>query len=230
MLRKSVDDIGLFLREDIGEGDITSKALLGDERGLGHISLKESAVIAGLQEADEVFERLGCETMPLVDEGCRLEKGTSVLEVSGELRALLAGERLALNFLARMSGIATMTRDMAEKCRRVNPRAAVAGTRKTTPGFRKWEKRAITVGGGEPHRMGLWDAILIKDNHLAVLGIEEAINRAKRLNKPIEIEVTNLRDARQAARMGADVIMLDNIQPSRGERIAGEIREINPPW
>jgi nicotinate-nucleotide pyrophosphorylase (carboxylating) len=228
MLIKSVDEIDLFLREDIGDGDITSSALLSDERGIGHILLKERAVIAGLQEADGVFERLGCETMPLVDEGCRLEKGTSVLEVSGELRALLAGERLALNFLARMSGIATMTMDMVEKCRTVNPRVIIAGTRKTTPGFRKWEKRAIVVGGGDPHRMGLWDAILIKDNHLAVLGIEEAMNRAKRLNKPIEIEVTNMRDAKKAARMGADVIMLDNVQPVEGERIAGEIRKIDP--
>jgi len=226
-----MDYIDQFLKEDLGEGDITSNALFTDEEGKGYVYLKESAVLAGLAEAKQVFERVGCEVKLLEREGSKARKGARVLEVSGPIRSILEAERLALNFLARMSGIATQTRQMLKKCKRVNPKITVAGTRKTTPGFRKWEKRAIVLGGGEPHRMGLWDAVLIKDNHLAAIGsVEEAIKRvkAKVRDRPIEIEVTDLKDAEMAAKLRVDAIMLDNLPPSKGKKIAETIRKIDP--
>jgi nicotinate-nucleotide pyrophosphorylase (carboxylating) len=226
-----MDEIDQFLKEDLGEGDVTSNALFTNEEGKGYIYLKESAVLAGLLEARLVFERVGCKVKLLKKEGSKAKKGAKVLEVSGLVRSILGAERLALNFLARMSGITTQTRQMFEKCKRVNPRVTLAGTRKTTPGFRRWEKRAIVLGGGEPHRMGLWDAVLIKDNHLAAIGsVEEAVKRAKEKvkDKPIEIEVANLKDAELAAKLGVDAIMLDNLPPSKGKKIAEALRKINP--
>jgi nicotinate-nucleotide pyrophosphorylase len=222
--------IDQFLKEDLGEGDITSDALFTDEKGKGCVYLKESAVLAGLAEAKQVFERVGCKVKLLGREGSKAQKGARVLEVSGPIRSILEAERLALNFLARMSGIATQTRQMLKKCKRVNPSVTVTGTRKTTPGFRKWEKRAIVVGGGDPHRMGLWDAVLIKDNHLTAMSIEEAIKRvkAKVKDRPIEIEVACLKDAEIAAKLGVDVIMLDNLPPSEGKKITETIRKIDP--
>ena len=226
-----MDEIDKFLEEDLGEGDVTSDALFANEQGRGCVYLKEGAVLAGLAEAKEVFERVGCKVKLLREEGSRAEKGAKMLEVSGKVRSILGAERVALNFLARMSGIATQTREMLTMCKKVNPNVSVAGTRKTTPGFRKWEKRAIIMGGGEPHRMGLWDAALIKDNHLAVVGsVEEAIKKVKEKidDRPIEIEVTNLKDAEIAARLEVDAIMLDNLPPSKGKKIAEAVRKINP--
>ena len=156
-----------------------------------------------------------------------VEKGDAVLSVRGPARAVLTGERLALNFLMRMSGIATLTNDLLQRCRKVNPEVKVAATRKTTPGFREFEKRAVSLGGGDPHRFGLDDAILIKDNHIALAGgVREALRKAKAASftKKIEVEVENEKDALVAAEEGADIVMLDNFEPEEGARVAELVR------
>ena len=217
-----------FLREDVGSGDITSELLLSpDRRAVGTVSANEMCVLAGAKEAAEVFAELGAEaTMPVL-EGTRVAKGDVVLVVKGPARAILTGERLALNFLMRMSGVATLTNDLLETCRKTNPNIKVAATRKTTPGFREFEKRAVSLGGGDPHRFGLDDAILIKDNHIVLAGgVREALRKAKAASftKKIEVEVENEGDALIAAEEGADIVMLDNFDPSDGARVAKAIK------
>jgi nicotinate-nucleotide pyrophosphorylase (carboxylating) len=221
-----------FLREDIGSGDLTSELLLSpDRRAVGTIHAKEACILAGAREAAEVFAELGVEAAILVLEGTKVKEGDAVLAVKGPARAILTGERLALNFLMRMSGIATLTKDLLERCRSINPDVKVAATRKTTPGFREFEKRAVFLGGGDPHRFGLDDAILIKDNHIALAGgVKEALRKAKAASftKKIEIEVEDEEDALTAAREGADIIMLDNFTPSDGARVAKAIKKRRP--
>ncbi|MDW5561930.1 MAG: carboxylating nicotinate-nucleotide diphosphorylase [Methanomassiliicoccus sp.] len=205
-----------FLREDIGQGDITSQALIGDRRGSARIVTRQECVIAGLEEAGEAFTLLGLLVTPLVRDGERVSAGTAVLAVEGGLCSILAGERVALNLLMRMSGIATTTNDVLTACRARNPGIIIAATRKTTPGFRRYEKRAVVLGGGDPHRFGLDDAVLIKDNHLVVVGgITAAVTAGRKVSftRKVEVEVTSLDGAEEAARAGADIILLDNMSP-----------------
>jgi len=221
-----------FLKEDIGSGDITSELLIPeDATARGRISAKEEAVLAGAGEAAAVFRELGAEATLKKKDGQRVKPGDVVLEISGPARALLAGERLALNFIMRMSGIATITNDLLAKCRKVNPNVRIAATRKTTPGFREFEKRAVVLGGGDPHRFGLDDAILIKDNHIKIAGgVAEALKKAKKssFTKKVEIEVESEKDALAAVRAGADIIMLDNFSPKEAERAYKSIKLTNP--
>jgi nicotinate-nucleotide pyrophosphorylase (carboxylating) len=228
-----MNELDLFLHEDLGDvGDITSNALFTHERGRASISAKEGGILAGALEAKEIFERLGCDASLFKGEGETIEAGEGVMEVRGPIRSILGGERLALNFLGRMSGIATLTRDIVQKAKRVNPKVRIAATRKTTPGFRRWEKRAVEVGGGEPHRMGLWDEVLIKDNHIIAVGsIDKAIKIVKDKigdKMEIEVEVRDEKEALAASRLEADVIMLDNISPSEGKRVSDKIKSISP--
>ncbi len=194
-----IDD---YLAEDVGYGDITSDALIDEEIGTASIKAGQACVLAGLEEAKEVFEHLGLSTTTDHIDGERIAAGVFVISVKGRFKDILLGERLALNFLMRMSGIATMTSSALGICREKNPRIRIAATRKTTPGFRYYEKKAVMIGGGDPHRFRLDDAILIKDNHIAVVGsIEEAIKRSRSVSftKKIEIEVVSLKDAEAAA-------------------------------
>ena len=225
-----MDTIDRFLEEDLNaEGDITSKALFTNEKGTGIISVKEACVIAGLDEAALVFNKLGATFHPLVSDGDQVKKNTSIAEITGTLTSILTGERLALNFLGRMSAIATATRNLVDRCKKINPSIQIAATRKTTPGFRKYEKKAVQIGGGEPHRFGLYDAIMIKDNHIKAVGsVKESIQRAKKVkNKIIEVEVENETDAMTAAQLNVDVIMLDNFDAKNAEKIAKQIRKNN---
>jgi len=227
-----MDEIDFYLEEDLNkEGDITSNSIFTDEKGEAYIIANESCVVAGLDEAQEVFARLGADMVKNTEDGKEVKEGEVVAVVSGKLRSILAGERLALNFICRMSGIATETRKLVKICNKINPNVKIAATRKTTPGFRKFEKKAVEIGGGIPHRFGLYDAVLIKDNHIAGVGsITEAINKVKNKvkGKVIEVEAQNEKDALQAACLGVDVIMLDNLSPGEGKRIVKKIREINP--
>ena len=227
-----MDEIDRFLREDLGkDGDITSDALFTKHTAHAVVISKEDCIVAGLEEARQVFKRVGVTVTSTVKDGSVVKKGTIVIEIKGLVRSILKGERLALNIIGRMSGIATETKKIVEQCQKINPRVTIAATRKTTPGFRFFEKKAIVLGGGEPHRYGLYDAVLIKDNHLKIIGsVEEAIKTVtnKIRNKIIEIEVENESDALSAAKMNVDVIMLDNIDPRTGKTIARKIREINP--
>ena len=226
-----MDDIDRFLKEDLkDEGDVTSDSLFTDEIGKAHIIVKEDCIVAGLKEAKKVFEKTGAKIKLLAQDGDLVKKQTIVAEIKGQIRSILKGERLALNFICRMSGIATETSKLVDKCRSINPRVTIAATRKTTPGFRKYEKKAVVLGGGEAHRYGLYDVIMIKDNHIKGFGsVEKSINKAKQniKNKTIEVEVENEEDALIAAKLNVDVIMLDNFDPTKGKLVAKKIREIN---
>ena len=226
-----MDDIDRFLKEDLGEaGDITSDSLFTDELAVAKIIAKEDCNVAGLKETEKIFKKTGAKTELKVSDGDFVKKETIIALIKGHARSILKAERLALNIIGRMSGIATETKKLVEICKSINPKVTIAATRKTTPGFRKFEKRAIEIGGGEPHRFGLYDAVMIKDNHIKLIGsVEEAIKKVKEKikDKVIEVEVENDEDAAIAAKLGVDVIMLDNFDPKSAEIIAKKIRQIN---
>ncbi len=204
-----------FLEEDVGNGDITSDAVVDHGRASGTIVAKEKGVVAGAEVACEVFRMVGCDANARILDGDDILPGETVIEVEGEARDILRGERLALNILSRMSGIATATSHLVEEARRAKPDVEIAATRKTTPGFRYFEKLAVEIGGGIQHRWGLNDAVLIKENHIEMAGsIRKAVERASRAgHDDIEIEVTSPDEALEAAQAGADIIMLDNFTP-----------------
>ncbi len=225
-----MDLIGLYLSEDLGEGDITSQALVDDREGRAIITAGQHGIMAGLEEAMEVFRRTGCRSRAMVQDGEKVVKGQEVLEVLGPWKGILAGERLALNIMMRMSGVATLTRTVVDSCKKANPNVAIAATRKTTPGFRRYEKKAVRLGGGDPHRFGLDDAFLIKDNHLTVVGsVFRAVRKAQAYSfgKKVEIEVESLEQAQEAARASADIIMLDNMTPTAAKESYLAIKAID---
>ena len=208
--------IELALEEDIGPGDITTDHLVGAQtKGNGFIVAKENLVVAGLDLACRVFQRIDADIQfhsPFTD-GDRVQVGDIVVELSGRLSTLLTGERTALNFLQRLSGIATLTRDYAAQL--AGKDVKLLDTRKTTPGWRELEKYAVRIGGGTNHRMGLYDAVLIKDNHIAAAGsITEAVKRISARvpdSTIIEVEADNLDQVKEAVDAGAHIIMLDNM-------------------
>ncbi len=204
------------LNEDIGCGDVTTAALLKERRVVnGRIKAKEPFILAGIDVAREVFAAVD-ETVifrAMKRDGDAVGEGDVLAELTGDAASLLLGERTALNFIQRLSGIATLTASFVEKTR--GSKARIVDTRKTTPGMRTLEKYAVRVGGGFNHRMGLFDGILIKDNHIAACGgVREAVRRARDAaphTLKIEVEVTDLDELREAVDAGADVILLDNM-------------------
>ncbi|BBL82233.1 carboxylating nicotinate-nucleotide diphosphorylase [Thermus thermophilus] len=204
-----------WLREDLGQGDLTSLLVVPEDlEGEAVILAKEEGVLAGLWVAERVFALADPRTAfaPLVAEGARVAEGTEVARIRGPLRGILAGERLALNLLQRLSGIATLTRAYVEAL--AGTKAQILDTRKTTPGLRALEKYAVRVGGGRNHRYGLFDGILIKENHVrAAGGVGEAVRRAK-ARAPhylkVEVEVRDLAELEEALEAGADLVLLDN--------------------
>ncbi len=223
-----MEDIRRFLEEDVGHGDVTSEAILTDEEVKAWIYPRRRCLLAGLEEAEAVFRALGLKTRRLAAEGKWARAKSPVLTVRGRAVDVLKGERLALNFLMRMSGIATETARIVEKCTRRRRGALIAATRKTVPGFRKYDKKAIKTGGGWPHRMGLGDGILIKDNHLKLVSISEAVRRAKRTGRIVEVEASDLRGAREAAEAGADIVMLDNMDLEHAREVTRKLRASYP--
>jgi len=222
--------INEYLDEDVGFGDITSDTLIGEELGSARIKSNEDCMLAGLEEAIEVFKEVGVNVFPMARDGERVAKGEDVLVIEGPLKKILLGERLALNFLMMMSGVATATNNIVRECRKYNPQVKIAATRKTTPGFRYYEKKAVAMGGGDPHRFRLDDAILIKDNHLRVVGsITQAISKAKNVSfsKKVEVEVETVEQAVEAAKAGADIIMLDNMRPEQVEVAYLAVKRLN---
>lgn len=212
------DRIKEFLDEDIGYGDITSSTLIPEEQmAKGNLYFKEHGIASGLVEAATVFEILGCQVTAHSKDGEEVKEKQVLLSVNGPARALLMGERLALNIVGRMAGIASQTKKVVNSVYERNKKTRVAATRKTLPGLREFDKRAVEHGGGDPHRFRLDDCVLIKDNHLELVpSITEAVKRARvgiSFTKMVEIEVRSLQDAEEAARAGADIIMLDNIAP-----------------
>jgi nicotinate-nucleotide pyrophosphorylase (carboxylating) len=227
-----MDDIERYLNEDLGaEGDITSDSLFTDESAEGKIVVKEDCIVAGLKEVEMIFYKFKVNTTLKVKDGDFIKKGAIVAIVNGPARSILKVERLVLNIIGRMSGIATETGKLIELCRQHNAKVTIAATRKTTPGFRKYEKKAVEIGGGEPHRFGLFDAVMIKDNHIKLIGsVEDAIKiiKEKVKSKIIEVEVENEDDAITAARLHVDVIMLDNFDTKTAEAVTKKIKQINP--
>lgn len=208
--------IQIALTEDIGSGDVTTDPIVEDHRtGEGKIVAKESMVLAGLDVAYEVFRTLdpAIAFKTSYKDGDHITKGSTILQLSGKLRALLQGERTALNFLQRLSGIATITRRYVDRIAGTGVR--LVDTRKTTPGWRPLEKYAVRMGGGYNHRFGLYDGVLIKENHIeAAGGITEAVTRIRTASHHllnIEVEVTNLEQVKEAIENKVDTIMLDNM-------------------
>jgi nicotinate-nucleotide pyrophosphorylase (carboxylating) len=207
--------IKLALAEDIGPGDVTSQSLVGEnEVGRGIILAKAHGVIAGLPIAQTVFREVDprIEFTPLAQDGEPVAPGNPVAEVSGPLRGILCAERTALNFLSRLSGIATFTERFVAAV--ANYKAVILDTRKTTPGWRQLEKYAVRCGGGRNHRLGLFDMVLIKDNHIAAVGsLRAAVERVRkaRINLPIAVEVRTLGELEEALALGVDRVLLDNM-------------------
>ncbi|MGV8143305.1 MAG: carboxylating nicotinate-nucleotide diphosphorylase [Methanothermobacter sp.] len=212
-----VEDLYRILDQDIGFEDITTQALV--QSGLiikARIISKQEGVVAGLDLISSFLKEFKINILSKKDDGSNIKVDDTLLEMEGEARTILTLERTILNLLMRMSGIATTTHQMVQKARKINPGIIIAGTRKTTPGLQFWEKEAVRIGGGDTHRYRLDDAVLIKDNHLALVGdVTVAIKKAREyasFTKKIEIEVENLEDALKAAEAGVDIIMLDNMQ------------------
>jgi nicotinate-nucleotide pyrophosphorylase (carboxylating) len=205
-----------WLQEDIGFGDVTTMSTIPEaEQGVGILYAKEAGIIAGLPVAQLVFETVdpALSFIALVKEGARVEKGEQIAEVSGSVRSILSGERLALNLLQRLSGIATRTSQYVQAV--AGTKARVVDTRKTTPGLRMLEKYAVRVGGGHNHRYALYDAVMIKDNHIkGAGGIARAVASARAAiphTMTIEVETESLDQVQEALDAGADIIMLDNM-------------------
>jgi len=211
--------IDYALKEDIGAGDITTNSLIPiGLQAKATMIAKSSGVIAGLSVAEYVFRTLSSDITwnAFVNDGDKISKGDVILEVSGSYRALLTGERVALNFLQRMSGIATMTANYVDVLRSFKTK--ILDTRKTVPGLRILDKYAVLTGGGTNHRIGLYDMVLIKDNHIKIAGgISKAVAQVKK-NLPdgikIEVETTTVEEVLEALAAGVDIIMLDNMSNS----------------
>jgi len=221
-----------LLAEDVGEGDVTSAAVV--PAGLkveAVVMAKEAGVAAGIEEVSILAESLGLNVTADVVDGEKIINGQIILKISGDARTILSAERTMLNLLSRMSGIATATRGLAEKLDKAKATAKIAATRKTALGLGYFDKKAVQVGGGDPHRLRLDDMILIKDNHIAIAGsVETAVKRAKQaasFSKKIEAEVTSVADALKAAEAGADIVMLDNFSGKVFLEVSGGITEQN---
>lgn len=222
--------IRTWLDEDIGFGDITTLATVPEDlEGKGILYVKQSGVIAGLEIAEKVFKILDPELHyhQKVSDGDYAEKGTVIAEVEGKVQSILTGERLALNLLQHLSGIATMTHRFVAEARKGNDKVRVVDTRKTTPGLRMLEKYAVVVGGGYNHRLGLFDAVLIKDNHIkAAGGIQQAILQARAKlphTTKIEVEVETLEQLEEALAVKPDIIMLDNMDLATMEEAVKQV-------
>lgn len=217
-----------FLQEDIGTGDITSNNIIpsGLDAKAKIICKSNSAIVCGLEEAAMLFDICGCKCKVLSKDGSRINKGKVVMEISGNARAILKAERVALNLIMRMSGIATETRQMVDLARGVT----VLATRKTAPGLRHFDKKAVVAGGGGAHRMRLDDMVLIKDNHLALVDdAAECVRLAKQnvgSSIKVECEAKSVKEVLAAISAGADIVMLDNFTPQQALKAIKQIAKL----
>ena len=209
-----------FIREDAPFGDITSETIIPEIECNARISIESPAVVAGLEEASALFRYFEVDVDQPVPDGSDVRSGDTLLTLQGPAKKILLVERTALNIIGRMSGIATATREFVELVRPVNPSCRVAATRKTCPGLRELDKKAVSLGGGDPHRANLSDGILIKDNHLAIVSLDNALSIAHSRSPryKVEVEVETSRDAVRAAQSGSDVIMFDNMSPRQVQK------------
>jgi len=211
-----------LLADDVGQGDLTTAAVIPANLTVNaEVIAKEAGIAAGIEEAIILGEYLGLNVKANVADGEKIKNKQVLIQISGDAQTILSVERTMLNLLSRMSGIATKTRMLTEKLEKANVKAKIAATRKSAPGLLYFDKKSVIIGGGDPHRLHLDDMVLVKDNHLAIVGnVEEAIKKAKAnasFTKKIEVEVTTLEDAVMAAKAGADIIMLDNFSPKQAK-------------
>jgi len=215
-----IDPVDIALAEDIGGGDLTSLFFIPETSiSRARIFAKEPCIVAGVEVARRIFQKLDAqlELSILNQDGSAVQPGQSVIELSGHTRTILTGERIALNFIQRLSGVATLTAQFVEAVR--NTSATILDTRKTTPGLRALEKAAVKAGGGRNHRMGLYDGVMVKDNHLlARPDLQKAIFSLRR-SRPsvlIEVEADSVEQVREFVNLeGIDVILLDNMSPDQ---------------
>ncbi|MFX1476135.1 MAG: carboxylating nicotinate-nucleotide diphosphorylase [Promethearchaeota archaeon] len=229
--RLLIRQLHAMLEEDLGFGDITTQALIAPTQwAQARFVSRQSGVVAGTEIVAEFLGSLGFELVRYLSDGTPIDENSTILEVPGPAPSLLALERPLLNLLMRMSGIATLTAAMVTAARKANPNVRVAATRKTAPLLRVFDKLAVIAGGGDPHRWRLDDAVLIKDNHLAVTdNITQTIKTVRQkvsFTKLIEIEVHTPKDAVTAARAGADAILLDNMTPTLVSKAVTAIKKL----
>ena len=210
------DQLLSFVAEDVSSGDITTLALLENTIVSARIEAREDMVVSGVEECVWLFENAGVHAVPEIMDGAQVKSGGRIISLKGPVHAILSRERTCLNLLGRMSGIASGVTKANHLVSVVNDHVRVAGTRKTAPGLRYFDKKAIVAGGGLPHRYDLSDQFLIKDTHRSFLPVDEAVLRAKAYSdKKVECEVESLEDALLAARAGADILMFDNMTPEK---------------
>ena len=221
----TASQIDRWLQEDIGHHDVTND-VAGET--VGRLVAKEQGVAGGIDAAAAVFDHLDVAAEPRVDDGARVDAGDVVLETKGSARETLRAERVAVNLAGHASGVATKTREAVDRAAEVDD-VRIAGTRKTTPGLRGVEKRAIAAGGGDTHRLDLSHMVMIKENHIAEMGLETAVEtfreRASFATK-IEVEAEAREQAVRAAEAGADIVLLDNMTPDETEAAVDALDEI----
>lgn len=223
-----------FLREDIGTGDITSNTLIPESaKAKAKIICKNktSSIVSGLEETQLIFDLCGCDGSILVEDGSIIGKDTVVMEIVGHARSILKAERTALNLLMLMSGISTKTSLFVNSLDEFSQYVKIASTRKTSPGLRYFEKKAVVIGGGISHRTRLDKLILIKDNHISIVGsVKKAVKLAKDRygnNRKVECEVTDYQGILDAIEFGADIVMLDNFSPQNVYECLNKIESLN---
>lgn len=229
------DSLRSFLAEDVGYGDITTDAIIDSKQyARARVICKEEAMIAGLDEALLFLKLAGCKGTTGLTNGARVRSGTTILSAIGPARELLKVERTLLNLLSHMSGVATVTAELVKIVKQysqANHPVRIAATRKTLPGLRFFEKKAVEIGGGDSHRLGLDDAVLIKDNHLVLnKSLTSTVERARArtsFTKKIEVEVTNVSDAVEAAKSNADIILFDNMNSTMIAEAIGRLKKLN---
>jgi len=219
-----------MLAEDIGEGDITTALIVpAGTIAKAEVRCEEPGVAAGIEEAAILLESLGLNVQASLKDGDEIKADQVIMKISGDARTILSVERTVLNLLSRMSGIATTTRQLVRKIQRAKLKTKVACTRKTAPGLQYFDKKAVFIGGGDTHRLHLDDMILIKDNHITIAGsLQKAVRDAKErasFSKKIEIEVTSPAEALEAAKAGADMVMLDNFSPEQIKKAIALLKE-----
>ena len=229
--RKIVEEkLKLILFEDVGQGDVTAAAIIPPNLPVkAEVIAKEDGTVAGIEEAIILAEYLGLKATVKVNDGEKIKNNQVLMQISGDAQTILSAERTLLNILSRMSGIATKTRALTEKLQKAGVKTKIAATRKSAPGLLYFDKKAVVIGGGDPHRAHLDDMILIKDNHITIVGSpEEAVKKAKvhaSFTKKIEVEVTKAEDALKAAKAGVDIIMLDNFSPKQAKETGEALRK-----
>ena len=216
-----------FLSEDLGKGDITS-SLLEKKFITAKIITRQDTIVSGTDFIKQIFALKNCKTKIIKKDGMAARSNQTILEIKGNASAILSCERTALNLLSRMCGITTKTSQLCKLIKSVNRKAELFATRKTAPGLRYFDKKAVEIGGGKKHRMTLDDMIMFKDNHIAVeKSIVELISKAKKTRKKIEVEVENKADAILAATLGVDIIMFDNFTPRQIKNTIKNLNDLN---